>query len=57
MDPESGSEIEEDIEFVDKYDKEGKKLVEPIKFINLNFRNRTGYQTTLKGTISNNSKW
>ena len=31
MDPESGSEIDEDIEFVDKYDKEGKRLVEPIK--------------------------
>jgi protein phosphatase 1 regulatory subunit 7 len=26
LDPESGSEIEEDIEFVDKYDKEGKRI-------------------------------
>ena len=32
LDPESGSELEEDIEFVDKYDKDGKKIVEPIKY-------------------------
>jgi hypothetical protein len=31
LDPESGSEIEEDIEFVDKYDKEGRRIQEPIK--------------------------
>jgi hypothetical protein len=40
LDPESGSEIEEDIEFVDKYDKEGRRIQEPIK-------NRTGQLSVL----------